>query len=235
MIRLDLRRATEDARSLFRRDADLLLRLAGVFLFLPGFAGLLFLPPAVAEQGERTNQILLAWFARNAHWLAMEQAVLLLGGAALYRLYLDPAARSLGGAIQTAMAGFLPFLLAMLLATTVTFAGLMLLVLPGAYLLGRTALTGAAAVAEGRGPAAAVERSFRATRGHGWVLFGVQAMILFAGQFVVVLLGGLDPGDAGLLAAVVDAAAAATMAAATLATVLFKIAVWRQLGSSTGT
>ena len=219
---------------MFLRDRDLLLRLTGVFLFLPGFAGLLFLPPAVAEKGDTANQVLLGWFAENAHWLIMEHAVLLVGGGALYRLYLDPAATSPGAAIGRAVALYLPFLVAMVLATLAVFAGLMLLVLPGAYLLGRTALVGAAVVAEERGPMAALERSLQATRGHGWVLFGVQALILIAGQFVVVLLGGLDPGDTGLVAALVDAAAAVAAAASILASVLFKIAVWRQLGASTG-
>lgn len=235
MRRLDLRRAVDEARALFLRDRDLLLRVAGVFLFLPSFAALLFLPPAVAGTGDTANQVLLKWFSDNAHWLAAEQAVMLLGGATIYRLYLAPDGGTPGEAIGMAAARYLPFLLATLLATLSVFAGLTLLILPGAYLLGRTALAGAAVVAEERGALAAMERSFQATRGHGWVLFGVQGLILVAGQFLVVLLGALDPGDGGILAAVVDAAAAAVATAATLATLLFKIAVWRQLGASSGT
>lgn len=235
MRRLDIRLAFQESRAIFARDRDLLIRLAGVLFFLPSFAGLLFLPPAVAEEGRSANQVLLAWFSENAHWLLAEQAVLLLGGGTLYRLYLDPARPTLGDALRRAAAGYLPFLLATLLATLSVFAGLILFILPGAYLLGRTALAAPAVVAEGGGPVAALERSFRATRGQGWVLFGVQAMILVASQLAVVVLGGLDGNGTGLASALVDAAAAAVGTAAILATLLFKVAAWRQLGSSTGT
>ena len=235
MRRLDIRRAVDDARALFARDRDLLIRLAGVLFFLPSFAGLLFLPPAVAEEGQGANQVLLAWFAENAHWLMAEQAVLLLGGGTLYRLYLDPERPTLGAALQRAIAGYPSFLFATLLATLSVFAGLALFILPGAYLLGRTALAAPAVVAQGRGAMAALERSFAATRGHGWVLFGVQAMILVVSQLAVVLLSGLDGNGTGLASALVDAGAAVVGTAAIMATLLFKIAAWRQLGSSSGT
>lgn len=235
MRRLDIRRAIDDARALFARDRDLLIRLAGVLFFLPSFAGLLFLPAAVAETGQTANQVLLAWFAENAHWLMAEQAVLLLGGGTFYRLYLDPARPPLGVALQRAAAGYLSFLLATLLATLSVFAGLALFILPGAYLLGRTAMAAPAVVAEGKGAMAALERSFTVTKGQGWVLFGVQALILVVSQLAVVLLSGLDGNGTGLASALVDAAAAVVGTAATMATLLFKIAAWRQLGSSSGT
>ena len=234
MSRLDLRRAGAEARALFARDHDLLLRIAGVFLFLPSFAGLLFLPPAVAQKGQTANQVLLAWFADNVHWLALEQAVLALGGATLYRLYLG-AAPTPGDALRGAAVRYLPFAMASLLAMLAVVAGLALLILPGAYLLGRTALTGPAVVAEERGALAALERSVTATAGHGRVLFGVQGLLLAAGQLTVVVLGALDPGDKGVGSALAAAGAAAAGAATILATILFKIAAWRQLGSSTGT
>ena len=63
----------------------------------------------------------------------------------------------------------------------------------------------------------------------------VQAMILVFSQLAVVLLSGLDGNGTGLASALVDAAAAMVGTAAIMATLLFKIAAWRQLGSSSGT
>jgi uncharacterized membrane protein len=74
-------------------------------------------------------------------------------------------------------------------------AGLILLVIPGIFLLVRLSMT-RFAVVEGAGIIGSLRRSWRQTRGHGWRLFGffltliginiVGALLLFVGLLVSV-------------------------------------------------
>lgn len=241
--RLDAAGVLSDAWALWRRDRELLVRLAGALMFLPTLAGLLFLPDAVETgAGQGANEALVAWLSDNIEWLALQQLIALFAAAVLYVLYLDGARPTIGEALRRALRILAVYVPAALLAFLAMAGGFMALVLPGAYLLGRTSVLGPVVVAERpSGPIMAIERCFARTRGHGWLLFGIQALVLFAGQLTVILFSGLDQAFAALQAAsplfalVLDGAASAVATVTTLALLLIKIAVYRRLaGSSRG-
>lgn len=233
-MRLSPRALREDVAAMWRADRALLWPVAGMFLFLPSFAALLFLPtPGPAETLEEANRQLFAWIGDNIVWLALEQLVMLAGGGVVYALLLDPARPTLAEALRRAVSVLPQLAAATLLALLAMVTGLFFFVLPGAYVLGRTMLVGAVVVRERAGPAAAIARAVALTTGRGWLLFAIQAAVLLAGQLAVVLVSGLAPASAGGFAgALVDALSAGVAAATTLVMLLVKVATYRRLANS---
>lgn len=236
---IDLAAALADARRLWRRDRALLLRLAGPFLFLPAFASLLLLPEAAtgpAATPEAAQAAMVAWLVANAHWIAARLAIDLFGVAAVMTLYLDRGHATVGDAIGRAVRLFPAYLFAALLAWGLVLAGLLALIVPGLYIVGRMTMVGPAVVAERRvRPGEAIVRSIELTRGSGWLLLGVVAATLTAGYVVTLLLLRIE--DAMIAAhatnpvtvAILDAAAAAVATLATLARALIEVAIYRRL------
>lgn len=233
-----------DAWSLFRRDSDLLLRIAGPFLFLPPFALTLFVPPMPMPDAAITDREVQAqqWADAVSHWvggygLGFCAAYLLVyfGLATIMALYLDPTRPDLRTALRRAIGIYPRFLLAMIVVSIPAGLG-MWLVIPGLYILGRTMLTAPALLAEPeRGAWSAVKRSLTLSRGSGLTLMGLAAFVYLIG-----LLGGqpfmmLDTwmrstGAANPVAvAIVDAAAAAVAMITQLALALIAIAAYRRL------
>lgn len=234
---VDLAGALGDARALWRRDRELLLRIAGVFVFLPAFASLLLLPDPVAAAGagnEERQAALIAWGLANAHWIAIRLVFDLFGVAALLTFYLDRH-RTLGEALQRTLAVFPRYLLTALLAWVMVLGGLFALVVPGFYLIGRLTMTGPALIAERRGPLDAVARGFALTRGMGWALFGVVAATTVTGYLITAVLVAIDDAMTAanvanpVAVAIVDAGAAGVSMLTTLARALIVVAVYRRL------
>jgi hypothetical protein len=233
-----------DAWSLFRRDSDLLLRVAGPFLFLPAFALTLFVPPmpmpdrAIADrdlQAQQWADAVTAWVGGYGIGFAAAYLVVYFGTATIMALYCDPARPDLRGAVRRAAAVFPRFMLAMIMISIPAGLG-MWLVVPGLYVLARTMLAAPVLLADrAAGAWPAVRRSLTLTRGSGLTLLGLASLIYLVG-----LLGGqpfmmLDtwmrstgaPNPVAL--AVVDAAAAAVAMITQLALALIAVAVFRKL------
>lgn len=83
-----------------------------------------------------------------------------------------------------------------LIAGIAVVIGLLLLVVPGVYLLVRFRLVTAAVMLEDRGPVDALARSYELTEGHGWTVFGVVVLFGALG-FLLVLLAGFEIGAFG--------------------------------------
>jgi hypothetical protein len=117
--------------------------------------------------------------------------------------------------------------------------GILLLIVPGLYLLGRFGPLNAVVVAEThRNPIAAIRRCFALTRDHGWAILGLILIIAIAAAIIVgiasTLLGILFVVVAGkdiglLLTLIVRTAGNAAMV--TLLIVL-SAAIYRQLSRS---
>lgn len=234
-----------DAWALFRRDADLLLRVAGPFLFLPAYALTMLVPPmpmpdaGIADAAARAE----AWTAAVSPWVTRYGLGFLLayvaayfGQAVLMHLYVDRERPPVGVAMRRAAAGFPRFFAAMLLVSVPAGMGMWLLVLPGLYVLGRTLPTAPVLVAERPiGIGGAIGRALTLTRGNGLTLTGVAAAIylsaLLAGQPFLLIDGWMrGDGHANPLAiGLVDAAAAAVAMLAQLSSALVAIAAYRRL------
>ncbi|MEO7170740.1 MAG: hypothetical protein ABIY39_10235 [Sphingomonas sp.] len=237
-----------DAWKLWKRDRELLIGVAGFFLFVPQLALKLFvpLPPDLPDFGDAAK--LRAWVDAAESWSSQYSLIVILlwlvtlfGSVAVFTLYLDPdrpeARRALARALRLSPR-FL--LLTILVALPVQF-GLIFLLLPGFYAQGRLLLALPAVVAEQpQGALASISRSMALTRGHGMVLAGMGCIVLLAGDllsrpFIAIgrMLGGApmaNPVVAGLL----DTGAAAGVTVALLGGILIQVALYRRLVSSRG-
>ncbi|WP_374295587.1 hypothetical protein [Sphingomonas sp.] len=235
-----------DAWALFRRDRDLLLRIAGVFHFLPALALALLVPePPMPERGaevgeartEAWMEALSVWGAAHGGWYLLAYAIGFLGTGAMLVLYLVPG-ETLGQALTRAARLWPRFLLAMVLVSLPTGAGMLLWIVPGLYVAGRLLVTGPALVAEGRMSATgALRRSFTLSRGAGLALMGLAAVTylggFLAGQPFLWLgdwLSGQESGNP-IGVAVVEACAAAVVAATAVAQALIAVVAYRRLAS----
>jgi hypothetical protein len=233
----------QESWALFRRDADLLLRLAGPFLFLPSFALVLLVPsppePPAGGTGEAAAlawaDAVSAWLAAHGGWYLLAYAATYLGHAAILGLYLDRASGDVGGALRRAGSLAPRYLLASLFVALPAGAGLLLWLLPGFYVIGRTLPLGPVLVAERPiGAAAAIARTLAMTRGRGLQLAALAALIVsagyIAGQPFLLLDASLREGGAGPVALSLAAAGAAMVATgAGLAQLLLAMAVYRRL------
>ncbi len=246
-MKLDFATILTDAWSLFRRDRDLLLRIAAPFLFLPAFALALVVPdPPMPDPaaGNSEAQALVwadqvtAWAGANGGWYGLAYAISFFGTSLLYALYLDrrDGALDVGTAMKRSATLFPRYLLAMLLVSLPAGAGLLLYAIPGLYILGRTMLTGPALFAEAPlGAIAAIRRSLSLTRGSGLPLMGLAAFSYISGwligqPFMMVDHWMREHGQENpVVLAVVDAGAAAAAMAAGLAMALIAVAAYRRL------
>lgn len=231
--------------ALFRRDADLLVRIAGLFIFLPTYAVTLLVAPfplpddKIADTQARAQ----AWMTALDGWMGdyglgcvLAFLVTYFGIALVYCLMLDPDRPTVGQALKRALRLYPRFLLAMLVVQVPAGAGMYLLLLPGLWLMSRFLLAGPTLVAEAPvGALAAVGRSWRRTRPAQLALLGATAFIYLAamlgGQPFLLLGTWLGGGGANPLGvALVDALAAAVASAAQLAGALVAVVAYRRLG-----
>lgn len=243
-MRIDFAGVLADAWSLFRRDADLLLRIAGPFLFLPAFALTLFVPPmpgpdrTIADpeaQAQAWADTVTNWVGGYGAGFCAAYLLVYFGLAVIMALYCDPAHLDLRGAMRRAVRIYPRFLLAAILVSLPAGLGLWLII-PGLYILGRTMLTAPILLAEpDAGAWRAIGRSLSMTRGSGLTLMGLAALVYLIG-----LLGGqpfmlLDTwmrttGAANPVAvAIVDAAASAVAMVTQLALALVAVCAYRRL------
>lgn len=238
-----------DAWALFRRDADLLLRVAGLFFFLPTYALLLLVGPLplpdqdIADTQARAQ----AWMSALDTWVSdyglgsvVAYAITYFGLALLFCLLLDPVRPTLGQAIGRTARLFPRFLLAMVVVSIPSGAGMYLLLLPGLWLMSRFMLAGPILFAAGTatpriGAIAAVGRSWRATRKAQLSLLGaivtVYLAAMLAGQPFMLFarwLGG-EGGGNPLGVAIADALAAGVAMLTQVAGGLIAVAAYRRL------
>ena len=236
--------ALRDARALWQRDRDTLLRIAGPFLFLPTFASLLLIPYVGPEPGagqEAAQQAMLNWLGLHIHWIAVRLVIDMFGVAALLTLYLDRSHQTVGEALIRASRLFGGYLLASLLAWAIVFVGLLAFIAPGLYAVGRLTMVGPAVVAERKTEfGQAIARSIQLTRGNGWSLLGVIAAVTLAGNIATLIVLRIGEGMAAANAtnpvtvAILGAAGAAVATLTTIARVLIEVAIYRRLVANSG-
>lgn len=149
-------RLLADAWGIFRREADLILRVAGPLIFLPAFAVQLLCDPLPAlpatPRDEGAMEIWLtavtAWGQANAFWYLLADLVALVGLVTIALLLLAPERPSVGEALQIALRRLGRFLLANLLVAIPVGLGLWTIVLPGLYVQARLIATLPALAAE---------------------------------------------------------------------------------------
>jgi hypothetical protein len=244
-VRITLAALLADAWAMFRRDADLLLRVAGLFFFVPTYALLLLVGPLpMPDQAiDDTTARAQAWMTQLDAWVGDyglgsvgAYAITYFGLAVLFCLFLEPARPTVGEAVRRAAILFPRFMLAMVVVSLPAGAGMYILLLPGLWLMSRFMLAGPILFAEApTGAIAAVGRSWRMTRRAQLPLLGaivtVYLAAILAGQPFMLFarwLGG-EGGGNPLGVAIVDAFAAAVAMLTQLAGALLAIVAYRRL------
>lgn len=250
-MRLTAAVLASDAIRLFRRDAGVLLSVAGPFWFLPALTVALLVPPpprpAGAGQTEAYTRAVGQWMAAQGPWYLLDFAAGLWGAAVIYLLY-----SGRGLTVAEAIRAGATLWLRLLLASAIVGAALLplamiLAALPGA--IGLLPWTFLALFVFGRllpiGPALATERPLSATGaiGRAWRLtrgaWGppviLTAAILGLGWIAsqpFVLADGWVRAQAGgnpVAIALLNIGAAAVSSAAALASALVAVACYRRL------
>ena len=231
----------DDTVRMLRTNASLLLAVAGTFLFLPavvaGFA-------APQPTGNVTVEALATYIGDNWLLLLAVNFIGVTGNLALLILVLDRGRPTVGGAIRAAVM-LLPFyFVASLLSGFIILAGLIALILPGMYAIGRLAVLGPVMVVEGRrGAVDAVRRTLAVTKGHGWAVIGLLMLELIAFYIVnfaaTTVLGSLfllidhargGPGIGALLTLILEGALGAVFSTVLIVLVA---SVYRRLTNGT--
>lgn len=244
-MKIDFASLLRDAWAIFRKDRDLLLRVAGVFFFVPAFALVLFVPPtpapdtAIADrqaQAEAWVTALQGWVGNYGLGCAIAYLVGYIGLAVVFALYLDDRRPTVAEAMRRTAVIFPRFFLAMLVISIPTGAAMYLLLLPGLYLMSRFFLTGPIVIADQSvGALGAIARSWQRTRRAQFALLGVVAFVYLAGMLMgqpFLLLGQWLAGKGGnnpVAVAITCALAGFVAMAAQLASALLGVAAYRRL------
>lgn len=225
-----------EVTALLRTHASLIATVAGVFIFLPGLLVAYLLPqPEGAASFDRLAQLWGEYLDANWHWLLLNRIAVMIGSIAIL-LLLFARGITVGAAIAAALALLPAYFIASLLGSVAIGFGLLLLVVPGLYLIGRLGPLNAVIVAEThRNPIAALRRCWDLTRGHGWAILGLILIVAVAAAIVVavassllgivfILVAGQEVGR--LLTLLVATAGNAAMTALLL---VLSAAIYRQL------
>lgn len=241
----DMTGVLHDAWAMAKRDRDLLIGVAGVFLFVPQLVIAMFVPQPPAFPGMTDQAAVDAWLAKVELWsqsyslLVVALAVTMLFGAlTLFRLHLAADRPDVRGAMLGAVTQLPLYVLLALLVTMPISLGLLLLVLPGIYVQSRLLLAAPAFVAEQPiGPIAAVRRSLALTRGKVLPMLALASISLLAGDLLAWPFQtlGTSPGGAALAnpvaAALLDLGAAGGVTLGSVATILIQVAAYRRARS----
>lgn len=232
-MRLNYNQLWTEAVDLVRRNRTVAIALAGALFFLPNLLVGYLAPMAPRAPGVSLLEAMLAHV--RTHWplILAGGLVEMLGTLTLLRLFLKPDGRTVGAVIAASLILLPTMFVASFLSNLAFILGLMLLIVPGIYALGRLALVPAAIVAEDRrNPLDAIRRSVALTRKAGFAIAGIFVAIFVLALVADIALSGalgsvailLAGRDTGLLVAEAAGAivwAAASVLQAALATRLY--------------
>lgn len=193
---LSLAGVLADARTLWRRERELLLPIAGVFFTVP-MLGIVLLLASSGFPGdvppEKLREAVIAFYTANLVPILLANLAIDFGTFALLNLYLQGAGRTLGEVLVLTLRRLLPYLAIDIIAALLFSFGSSFLLLPGLFAFARTWLAGPAfAAAPERGVVAAFRQGWRGSSGFGWiVLLAASGFVLLCAMLLVVVSTGL--------------------------------------------
>lgn len=217
-MKLSYGRLWEDMVAMFRGHSELLLAIAGVFLFLPSLLSKLVIPvPQITSEGLAAVEQYLAHY--RAHWpmIFMLSLPTSLGQAAILALLLDPSRPTVAIALKRGLTLLISFILLNMIVNFSIALGIALFIIPGLYLIGRTFVAGSALIAEhATNPIHAFKRGFDLSRGNGWRIFGMLAIIIV----VAIIMSSAATSVAGVVFALIASTETASVGTALVASIL---------------
>jgi hypothetical protein len=178
-MKISLSGVWDETVRMLRANASLFIAIAGVFLFLPALvSGYLAPEPTGGRQGVGTAAM-YAYLSANWPILLLVNLIGFVGNLALLILALDPDRPTVGRAIGTAFLLLPAYFVASLISGMMIAAGMIALIVPGLYLIGRLAPMGPVIVDENsRNPLHVIRRTFELTRGHGWSILSLILIVV---------------------------------------------------------
>lgn len=234
-------RAWQDFVAMLRTNAAMLLILAGVFIFFPTFVLSIYLPVPEPESdsGLAGLNTFLDYFRANSGWFVLVNAIGNFAQTAILLLLLDRARPTVGESLGVAAGLFPAFFIAQIVTNMAIGAGMMLLLVPGIYLLGRFAVVGPLLVDRRIGnPFKAIAEGWRATAGLGWRIAGLVLLVVVVGWIALsaaasamTIIASLVAPEAvrPIIAALTNALSSAALG---LVSVILTAAIYRQLAGS---
>ena len=203
MTKIDLNRVWDDAKAMGATNKDIIGAIAGMFVLLPFVVALQLLKsPDTKLDPSAGPDAVSAWYrafmALNWHLFIGWTLLCSFAVLAMLVLLLRQERPTVAESLKTAIMVLPSFCIAYFIQNLALEAGMFLLIVPACYLAGRFALIAPVAAAEQEyNPLVLVRRSFDLTRGNGWRIFLVLAILFCTTLIVVMVLSTL----AGLLAA----------------------------------
>lgn len=217
------------------RNLDLFAIVAAAFFFLPQLAAGL-LEPATGTPPGGANLLLVVGVT----------LIGLVGQGAITRMALDDLLRqpgTVGGAVGHAVRRLPQLLAGNLVAGLAIGLGLIALIVPGIWLLGRFGPLTPVVMAEGRDLVGSVERSWALTQAHAWpaavyllLLLVLLLSLLFTGSLVAAALAAVSTiaGARGLGEVATSVAISAAAAGGVAFIYVAQAVLYRQLLALTG-
>jgi hypothetical protein len=191
--KIDFNVIWDDAKAMGVANRDLLAVLAGMFLLLPWVIARQLLPEGAAIAPDTPLEIILQiqlqYYADNWHIMLMRELLMALGMLSMLVLLLRGERPTVGESLKLGLILLPSYMLAQLIEGFALAAGFMALVLPFFYLLARFVLVAPVAAAENIvNPIDMLRRSFALTRGNGWRIFVILAIIFATTQILIWVL-----------------------------------------------
>lgn len=215
-MKISMERAWDRALTLLKGNKDVLAILAGLFFFLPGFAGVFFMGPepqiTQTMSPQQALPLLERYFMSILPYVAVASLVNAVGSLAMLVLFTDRARPTVGEALKRALMGVLIYIAATLIVgMALSLLALLLVVAPAqagapavslltfpllmaltVYALVKVSLVPAVIVAEHTAnPLAAIRRSWRMTKGNSLRLLAFYVLLAIPYLIIAALAGGL--------------------------------------------
>ena len=238
-VKLDAARAWNDAIAMLKAAPDVLLTVTGFFILLPSLLLDTLRPFTFSGTRGALMAEMMAWTQANFLWIVIVALIGALGRLILLIMLIEPARPTAGESLSAAIRLLPLFVLTDIAVGLLWLGSAMLFLLPWFYVIGRTYLAEAAFVAErARTPINAVASGFEASRGNGWRIFAMVAIIYVAGTIltaavssVVGVIGALF-GGTGFDVFLDGFVQAALGSGVSLILLLVSVASWRQLAQN---
>ena len=192
MSKIDLNIVWDDAREMARANRDLLTAIGGIFILMPLLVAIqLVSVPEGMPDPKTSEEAFATWYRAfvsvNLPIFLVWTLVASFGTLAMLVLLLRQERPTVADSLKAALFILPSYCVAYILQNVALQVGMILFVLPALYLTGRFALIAAVAAAETeRNPITIVQRSFALTRGNGWRIFALMAIIVIAMSIVFI-------------------------------------------------
>lgn len=207
-MKLNYMQCWNGAIAIFRDHKEAVLAIAGVFVFLPTLLMAQFVGQPVLEGAGDLNAVAAAYstfFNEHAVAIILSNLLLSFGGFVIFLTIAPSHKGTVADDLSRGLRLFLIFLVANILTGIATFAGLLLLIIPGIYAACRLVLAPIVIADQAeRNPLEALKKSWALTKNNGFSILFLILIIAIVGtiavgvvQMIVGVIVGLATGGAG--------------------------------------